>query len=121
MTVIRQQDFIDSIEDSLQFISYYHPLDYVKAVEEADETCGEVLRDPCALTLGDEPLAGGVEHHASELWVTPAQECVAFDHPVHAEVREVGLTDAKVNNVAPLRGKRLRAGQDRKGRYGSKT
>ena len=35
MTVIRQQDFIDSIEDALQFISYYHPLDYVKAVEAA--------------------------------------------------------------------------------------
>lgn len=35
MTVIRQQDFIDSIEDALQFISYYHPLDYVKAVEQA--------------------------------------------------------------------------------------
>jgi fumarate hydratase class I len=35
MTVIRQQDFIDSIEDSLQFISYYHPLDYIKAVEKA--------------------------------------------------------------------------------------
>ncbi|GAB3023502.1 fumarate hydratase [Bowmanella dokdonensis] len=37
MTVIRQQDFIDSIEDALQFISYYHPLDYVKAVEQAYE------------------------------------------------------------------------------------
>jgi fumarate hydratase class I len=35
MTVIRQQDFIDSIEDALQFISFYHPLDYVKAVEAA--------------------------------------------------------------------------------------
>jgi fumarate hydratase class I len=35
MTVIRQQDFIDSIEDALQFISYYHPIDYVKAVEQA--------------------------------------------------------------------------------------
>ncbi|MCF2946598.1 fumarate hydratase [Paraglaciecola aquimarina] len=35
MTVIRQQDFIDSIEESLQFISYYHPLDYIKAVEKA--------------------------------------------------------------------------------------
>lgn len=35
MTIIRQQDFIDSIEDALQFISYYHPLDYVKAVEAA--------------------------------------------------------------------------------------
>ena len=35
MAVIRQQDFIDSIQDALQFISYYHPLDYVKAVEQA--------------------------------------------------------------------------------------
>jgi fumarate hydratase, class I len=35
MAIIRQQDFIDSIEDSLQFISYYHPLDYIKAVEKA--------------------------------------------------------------------------------------
>lgn len=35
MTIISQQDFIDSIEESLQFISYYHPLDYIKAVEKA--------------------------------------------------------------------------------------
>lgn len=35
MALIRQQDFIDSIEDALQFISFYHPLDYVKAVEKA--------------------------------------------------------------------------------------
>ncbi|MFC3095787.1 fumarate hydratase [Alteromonas sediminis] len=37
MAEIRQQDFIDSIEDALQFISFYHPLDYVKAVEKAYE------------------------------------------------------------------------------------
>lgn len=35
MTVIRQQDFIQSIEDALQFISYYHPLDFVQALEKA--------------------------------------------------------------------------------------
>ena len=35
MTVIRQQDFIESIADALQYISYYHPLDYVQAVEKA--------------------------------------------------------------------------------------
>jgi fumarate hydratase class I len=35
MTVIRQQDFIDSIEDALQYISYYHPLDFVQALEKA--------------------------------------------------------------------------------------
>ncbi len=35
MSTIRQQDFIDSIEDALQFISFYHPIDYVQAVEKA--------------------------------------------------------------------------------------
>jgi fumarate hydratase class I len=35
MTVIRQQDFIDSIAGALQFISYYHPTDYIHALAEA--------------------------------------------------------------------------------------
>lgn len=35
MTVIRQDDLIDSVADALQFISYYHPTDFVKAVHEA--------------------------------------------------------------------------------------
>jgi fumarate hydratase class I len=35
MIVIRQQDFIDSIADALQFISYYHPSDFVRALAEA--------------------------------------------------------------------------------------
>lgn len=37
MATIRQQDFIDSIEDALQFISYYHPLDFVNALADAYE------------------------------------------------------------------------------------
>ncbi|WP_207063821.1 fumarate hydratase [Motiliproteus sp. SC1-56] len=35
MTVIRQDDLIDSVADALQFISYYHPVDFVHAVHEA--------------------------------------------------------------------------------------
>lgn len=35
MTVIRQQDFIDSIAGALQFISYYHPSDYIHALAGA--------------------------------------------------------------------------------------
>ncbi|MBI3481001.1 MAG: fumarate hydratase [Nitrosomonadales bacterium] len=35
MIVIRQQDFIDSIAGALQFISYYHPVDYIHALAEA--------------------------------------------------------------------------------------
>ena len=32
---IKQQDLIDSIEDALQYISYYHPLDFIQALEKA--------------------------------------------------------------------------------------
>jgi len=35
MTNIRQQDFIDNIADALQFISYYHPADYIQALAAA--------------------------------------------------------------------------------------
>ena len=37
MAVIRQDDLIESIADALQFISYYHPLDFIQAVNEAYE------------------------------------------------------------------------------------
>ncbi|MEE9355497.1 MAG: fumarate hydratase, partial [Methylococcaceae bacterium] len=35
MTIIRQNDFIQSITDALQYISYYHPVDFIKAMHEA--------------------------------------------------------------------------------------
>jgi fumarate hydratase class I len=35
MTVIKQSDLIDSVADALQFISYYHPVDFIKAMDEA--------------------------------------------------------------------------------------
>jgi len=35
MTTIRQQDLIQSVADALQFISYYHPQDYLQALGAA--------------------------------------------------------------------------------------
>jgi len=35
MTIIRQEDLIQSIADAFQYISYYHPLDYIQALGEA--------------------------------------------------------------------------------------
>ncbi|MFO1311660.1 MAG: fumarate hydratase [Burkholderiales bacterium] len=35
MTVIRQADLIESVADALQYISYYHPVDYITALGEA--------------------------------------------------------------------------------------
>jgi len=37
MTVIRQDDLIESVADALQFISYYHPADFIQAVNQAYE------------------------------------------------------------------------------------
>jgi fumarate hydratase class I len=34
-TTIKKNDFIDSVADALQFISYYHPKDFIDAVHEA--------------------------------------------------------------------------------------
>lgn len=35
MSVIRQDDLISSVADALQFISYYHPIDFVQSLHEA--------------------------------------------------------------------------------------
>ncbi len=35
MTTIRQADLIQSVADALQYISYYHPVDYITALGEA--------------------------------------------------------------------------------------
>jgi fumarate hydratase class I len=37
MTVIRQDDLIQSVQDALQHISYFHPVDYIEALGDAYE------------------------------------------------------------------------------------
>jgi fumarate hydratase class I len=37
MTTIKQDDLIESVADALQYISYYHPLDFIQAINAAYE------------------------------------------------------------------------------------
>ena len=37
MTTIRQDDFIASVADAFQYISYYHPADYIRSLAAAYE------------------------------------------------------------------------------------
>ena len=37
MTTINEDDFIQSVADALQFISYYHPVDFIQAMHQAYE------------------------------------------------------------------------------------
>jgi fumarate hydratase class I len=51
-TVIRQNDLIESISDALQYISYYHPLDFIRAMNEAyEKEANPAARDAIAQIL----------------------------------------------------------------------
>ncbi len=65
MTLIRQQDFIDSVADALQFISYYHPQDYIHALAEAyrdeqspaaKDAMAQILTNSRMCALGHRPI-----------------------------------------------------------------
>jgi len=52
MVVIREEDLIESVADALQFISYYHPMDYIRALGKAYEAeQGPAAKDAIAQIL----------------------------------------------------------------------
>ncbi|HEU4819664.1 MAG TPA: fumarate hydratase [Qipengyuania sp.] len=52
MTIIREDDLIDSVADALQYISYYHPMDYIRALGVAYEAeQGPAAKDAIAQIL----------------------------------------------------------------------
>ncbi|MEP6869366.1 MAG: fumarate hydratase, partial [Novosphingobium sp.] len=52
MVTIREADLIDSVADALQYISYYHPMDYIRALGEAYEAeQGPAAKDAIAQIL----------------------------------------------------------------------
>ncbi len=65
MTIIRQDDLISSIADALQFISYYHPVDFIQAMyaayqrEEAPaarDALAQILVNSRMCALGHRPI-----------------------------------------------------------------
>ena len=56
MVTIREQDLIDSVADALQFISFYHPMDYIRALGEAYEAeQGPAAKDAIKQILVNNP------------------------------------------------------------------
>jgi fumarate hydratase class I len=50
--IIRPEDLIESVADALQYISYYHPMDYIRALGEAYEAeQGPAAKDAIAQIL----------------------------------------------------------------------
>ncbi len=52
MVTIRQEDLIESVADALQYISYFHPMDYIRALGDAYEAeQGPAAKDAIAQIL----------------------------------------------------------------------
>jgi len=65
MTVVTKDDLIQSIADSLQYISYYHPIDFITALNEAYEreesraakdAMAQILINSRMCALGNRPI-----------------------------------------------------------------
>jgi fumarate hydratase class I len=65
MTDIRQQDVIESVADALQYISYYHPVDYITALgaayeaeqsEAAKDAIAQILTNSKMCAMGHRPI-----------------------------------------------------------------
>ena len=57
MTTIRKADLIQSVADALQFISYYHPADYIAALGDATTVVTDGGLEPAAFAILDEAVA----------------------------------------------------------------
>src|SRR5246127_365232 len=52
MTIIKQDDLIQSVADALQYISYYHPPDFIRSMAKAyDKEQSPAARDAMAQIL----------------------------------------------------------------------
>ena len=65
MTVIKKDDFINSIANAFQYISYYHPKDFVDAVygawqketnQSAKNAMGQILTNSRMSAMGHRPI-----------------------------------------------------------------
>jgi fumarate hydratase class I len=65
MTIIKQDDLIESIAGSLQFISYYHPADFIRAMDQAyqreqnpaaRDAIAQILINSRMCALGQRPI-----------------------------------------------------------------
>jgi fumarate hydratase, class I len=114
MTIIKQEDFIASVADAFQFISYYHPVDYIKALHEAyQKEESPAAKDAMAQILINSRMAA--EGHRPICQDTGI--CIAFVR-VGMEVRwdaklsleqmvNEGVRIAYTDPINPLRGSML--------------
>lgn len=101
MTSIRQQDFIDSVADALQFISYYHPADFIHALAAAYEReQSPAARDAMAQILTNSRMcAAGHRPICQDTGIVVAFVRVGMSVRWEAELDVIGMVNAGVRQA----------------------
>jgi fumarate hydratase class I len=110
MVTIREEDLIESVADALQYISYFHPMDYIRALGEAyDAELGPAARDAIAQILtnsrmcaeGHRPLCQ--DTGIVNVFVDWGQDCRLGSDRSLQEVVDEGVRRAYLNPENKLR------------------
>ena len=110
MVTIREDDLVESIADALQYISYYHPMDYIRALGEAYEAeQGAAAKDAIAQILTNSRMCA--EGHRPicqdtgivNVFVKWGQDCRLESDKSLQEVVDEGVRRAYLNAENKLR------------------
>ncbi|HEY0625694.1 MAG TPA: fumarate hydratase [Allosphingosinicella sp.] len=109
-TIIREADLIESVADALQYISYYHPMDYIRALGEAYEAeqspaakdaIAQILTNSRMCAEGHRPICQ--DTGIVTVFVKWGQQCLLDSDRSLQEVVDEGVRRAYRNPENPLR------------------
>lgn len=110
MTMINSKDFIDSIAESLQYISYTHPLDFVRAMTKAYEhekssaakdAMAQILINSRMAAMGQRPICQ--DTGIVTVFLQIGMECRFDSNTPIQELVDEGVRLAYNNKENPLR------------------
>ena len=110
MAIIKSEDFICSIEDSLQYISYYHPLDFVEAMhraykkeenQAAKDAIGQILINSRMCAIGKRPICQ--DTGIITVFVKLGMNTTFDSEKTIQEMVDEGVTRAYTSTSNPLR------------------
>jgi fumarate hydratase class I len=114
-TLIREADLIESVADALQFISYYHPMDYIRALGTAYEAeqspaakdaIAQILTNSRMCAEGHRPICQ--DTGIVTIFVKWGQQCVLDSVRSLQEVVDEGVRRAYLHPENRLRASILR-------------
>ncbi len=110
MATIATEDFIASIADSLQYISYYHPVDFVQALSRAytkeqstaaKDAIGQILINSRLCAIGKRPICQ--DTGIVTVFVKLGMNCRFDSTMTLQEMIDEGVTRAYADPANPLR------------------